>query len=82
MCVDFRDLNKLSVKYNYPLPNMKFLLQQVTGSACISTLDGLFGYNQFLVVEDDMPKTTFITPWETYVYARMPFGLKNVGATF
>jgi hypothetical protein len=35
-----------------------------------------------LVVEEDREKTTFITPWETYAYARMPFGLKNVGATF
>jgi hypothetical protein len=82
MCVDFRDLNKSSVKDNYPLPNMEFLLQQVTGSACMSMLDGFSGYNQVLVAEEDMPKMTFITPWETYVYARMPFGLKNVGATF
>jgi hypothetical protein len=82
MCVDFRDLNKSSVKDNYPLPNMEFLLQQVTGSACMSMLDGFSGYNQVLVVEEDREKTTFITPWETYAYARMPFGLKNAGATF
>jgi hypothetical protein len=82
MCVDFRDLNKSSVKDNYPLPNMEFLLQQVTGSACMSMLDGFSGYNQVLVAEEDRAKTTFITPWETYAYAQMPFGLKNVGATF
>jgi hypothetical protein len=82
LCVDFRDLNKESIKDNYPLPNMEFLLQQVTGSTCMSMLDGFSGYNQVLVVEEDMPKTTFITPWETYAYARMPFGLKNVGDTF
>jgi hypothetical protein len=39
MCVDLKDLNKSSIKENYPLPNMKFLLQQVTGSACISSLE-------------------------------------------
>jgi hypothetical protein len=50
MCVDFRDLNKSSVKDNYPLPNMEFLLQQVTRSGCMSMLDGFFGYNQVLVV--------------------------------
>jgi hypothetical protein len=45
-------------------------------------LDDLYGYNQVLVVEEYREKTTFITPWETYVYATMPFSLKNVGATF
>jgi hypothetical protein len=82
MCVDFRDLNKERIKDNFPLPNMEFLLQQVIGSTCMSMLDGFSGYNQVLVAEEDREKTTFITPWETYAYARMPFGLKNVGATF
>jgi ribonuclease HI len=82
MCVDFRDLNRASIKDNFPLPNMEFLLQQVTGSTCMSMLDGFSGYNQVLVAEEDREKTTFITPWETYAYARIPFGLKNVGATF
>jgi hypothetical protein len=61
---------------------MDFLLQQVTGSAYISMLDSFSGYNQVLVVEEDKEKTTFITPWETYAYVRIPFGLKNEGATF
>jgi hypothetical protein len=47
MCVDFRDLNKSSVKDNYPLPNMEFLLQQVTGSACMSMLDGFLDTIKF-----------------------------------
>jgi len=64
MCVDFRDLNKSSVKDNYPLPNMKFLLKKVIGSACMSMLDGFSRYNQVLVVDEYRPKTTFITPWE------------------
>jgi len=82
MCVYFRDLNKESIKENYPLPNMEFLLQQFIDSTCMSMLDGFFGYNQVLVVEEDGPKMAFIIPWETYVYARMPFGLKNGGSTF
>jgi hypothetical protein len=45
-------------------------------------LDGFSRYNQVLVAEEDMPKTTIITAWETYVYVYMPFGFKNVGATF
>jgi len=75
MCVDFRDLNKSSVKDTYPFPNMEFLLQQVPRSACMSMLDGFFDYNQVLVAEEDREKKTFITPWEAYAYARMPFGL-------
>jgi len=82
MCVDFRDITKSRIMDNFPIPNIKFLLQQVTGSACMSMLDGFSGYNQVLVVEADKEKTTFITSWETYSYARMPFGLKNFGATF
>jgi hypothetical protein len=69
MCVEFRDLNKESIKYNYPLPNMEFLLQQVTRLACMSMLDDFSGYNQVLVAEEDGAKTTLITPWETYSYA-------------
>jgi len=82
LCVDFKDLNKTSIKDNYPQPNMEFFLQQVTGSSCMSMFYGFSGYNQVSVVEEDMPKNTFITPWDTYSYARIPFGLKNVGATF
>ena len=45
-------------------------------------MDGFFGYNQVLVDEKEQLKTAFTTPWGTYVYVRMPFGLINVGATF
>jgi hypothetical protein len=82
MCVYFRDLNKSSVKDNYHSPNMEFLLQQVIGSTYMSMLDDFSGYNKVLVVEENIAKTTFITPWETYAYARIPFGLKNPGVTF
>jgi hypothetical protein len=82
MCVDFRDLNKESIKDIFPFPNMEFLLHQVTGSTCMSMLDGFSGYNEVLVAKEDREKTTFITPWETYTYARIPFSLKNDGATF
>jgi hypothetical protein len=45
-------------------------------------LDGFLGYNKVLFVEENIPKIAFISPWETYAYAHMPFGLKNVGDTF
>jgi len=50
LCVDFKDLNKESIKDKYPFPNMEMLLQQVTGSTLMSMLDGFSGYNQVLVV--------------------------------
>jgi hypothetical protein len=82
ICVDFRNLNQASLKDNYPLPNMEYLLQRVTRAEMMSMLDGFSGYNQVLVKEDDQLKTTFTTPWGTYKYLRMPFGLTNAGATF
>jgi hypothetical protein len=65
MCVDFIDLNKASIKDNFPFPNMEFLLQQVTRSAYMSMLDGFSRYNQVLVIEEYRAKTKFIIPWET-----------------
>lgn len=82
LCIDFRNLNKISLKDNYPLPKMDHILQRVVGASCILLLDGYSGYNQILVHEDDRDKTVFTTPWGTFHYAKMPFELKNVGATF
>ena len=62
LCIDFRDLNKASLKDNYPLPKMDHILQRVVGSRRISLLDGYSGYNQILVYPADQLKTTFTTP--------------------
>ena len=75
LCFDFENLNKCSKKDNYPLPKMEHLLQKVSG-------DGFSGFNQIAVHPDDQEKTAFTTPWGTFMYAKMPFGLMNVGATF
>ena len=61
---------------------MEKILQQVSGSEMFSLLDGFSGYNQVLVSQADQLKTTFRTPWGTYAYRKMPFGLINAGATF
>jgi hypothetical protein len=82
LCVDFRNLNKASDKDNYPVPPMEQILQQVSGSERLSLLDGFSGYNQVLMSLSDQLKTTFCTPWGTYAYRKMPFGLINAGATF
>ena len=57
-------------------------LQKVVGSSRIYLLDGFSGYNQVLFHLDDQDKTTFNTPWGTFMYVKMHFGLMNVGATF
>jgi len=80
--VDFCNLNRCSLKDNYPLPKMDHILQRVMGAKRMSFLNGYSGYNQIDVVEEDREKTTFITPWGTFMYAKMPFGLINAGATF
>jgi len=82
LCVDFRNLNKSYLKDNYPFSKMDHLLQKVLGVNRISMLDGFFGYNQIMVSQADQDKTAFTTPWGTFMYASMPFGLTNVGATF
>eukprot|EP00253_Pinus_taeda_P028500 PITA_28500 len=61
---------------------MDHILQRVVGSSRISLLDGFSGFNQIFVHPDDQDKTAFTTPWGTFKYVKMPFGLKNAGATF
>ena len=56
LCIDFRNLNKVYLKDNYPFPKMDHILQQVVGASRMLLLDGYFGYNQILVHEDDRDK--------------------------
>ena len=78
----FEKFKQVSLKDNYHLPKMDHILQRVVGSSRISLLDGFSGYSQILVHPDDQDKTAFTTPWGTFKYVKMPFGLKNAGATF
>jgi len=82
LCVDLKNFNKASLKDNYALPKMYHILQRVVESTRISWLDGFSGYNQILVHLDDQPKFSFTTPWGTFMYVKMSFGLMNAGATF
>ena len=82
VCVDFRDLNEASPKDNFPLPHIDVLVDSTAGHELLSFMDGFSGYNQVLMAPEDREKTTFITPWGTYCYRVMPFGLKNAGATY
>jgi len=80
--VDLRNVNKVSLKDNCPLPKVDHILQRVVGASRISLLDGFSGYNQILVYPNDHEKTAFRTPWGTFKYVKIPFGLKNEGAAF
>lgn len=82
ICVDLKNINKVSLKDNYPLPKMDHILQRVVGSTKISLFDVFSGYNQILVHPDHQAKTPFTTPWGTFMYVKIPFGLVNAGATF
>jgi hypothetical protein len=82
LCVDFKNLNRSSRKDKYPLPKMEHILQRVTGESRMSMIDGFSGYNQIYVLPEDREKMTFTTPWGTFMYAKMPFGLMNAGETF
>jgi hypothetical protein len=82
LCVDFRNVNRSSLKENYPLPKMDHVLEKIVGANKMSMIDGFLGYNQIVVHQDDKEKMTFTTPWGTFMYDKIPFGLMNVGETF
>ena len=82
MCVDYRDLNRASPKDDFLLPHIDVLVDNTTQFSVFSFMDGFSGYNQIKMDPEDMEKTTFITPWGTFCYKVMSFGLKNAGATY
>lgn len=82
MCIDYRDLNKASPKDDFPLPHIYVLIDSTVEHKMMSFIDGFSGYNQIKMSIEDHEKTAFTTPWGTFCYKVMPFGLKNVGATY
>jgi len=75
--VDLRDLNKVSPTNDFSLPHIDILVNNTIGHALLSFMDGYVSHNQVNMVEEDMEKTIIISPWGTYCYTVMPFGLKN-----
>ncbi|GFX11413.1 retrovirus-related Pol polyprotein from transposon 17.6 [Trichonephila clavipes] len=82
LCIDYRQLNEITVADIYPLPRMDDLLHQAKLTLFMSTLDLSAGYHQVKVHVEDQDKTEFVCPFGTYRYLRMTYGLRSVPATF
>ena len=82
MCIDFTNLNQACQKDSLLLPKIDQLVDSTTGHKLLSLMDTFSRYNQILMDEEDQEKTSFVTSQELYCYKVMPFGLKNIGATY
>eukprot|EP00253_Pinus_taeda_P023260 PITA_23260 len=82
VCVDYRALNKATQKDHFPLPFIDQVLDNLAVKKFFSFLDGFSGYNQIKIAPQDQDKTTFTSPWGTFAYRVLPFGLCNAPATF
>nr|GEW90417.1 putative reverse transcriptase domain-containing protein [Tanacetum cinerariifolium] len=82
MCIDYHELNKLTVKNRYPLPRIDDLFDQLQGSSVYLKIDLRSGYHQLRVTDEDIPKTAFRTRYGYYEFQVMPFGLTNAHVVF
>jgi len=82
MCVDFTNLNSACPEDSFPLPRIDQLVNSTVGPKLLTFIDAFSGYNQIQMSKENQEKTAFITSQGLYCYKVMPFGLKNMGATY